>query len=356
MDDGAMDEPELLSGGNASGAVVRIGTTVRKPWSPTTPRVQDFVAALRERGIDLPRPLGRDEQGRAVSEYVPGVLAMDMGELDAELLRRVGSLVRSIHEASRGLAVPQDWPVLLPAPDAADLLCHNDLAPWNLVIDGERLVFIDADGAGPSTRLWDLAYAAVAFCRVFAGEDPEGVASRLGAFLDGYGREDAELMAALPDALGERCAAMHRMLVQARAEGTQPWASMHDDGHGAHWEGAAAFARRHRAVWQRVCARSGVRRSPEIICICGSTRFLADMRTASRDLALAGVIVLAPAELDASPTREQKAVLDELHLRKIDMADRVLVVNPGGYIGESTRREIQYAEQSGTPVSFTDPR
>lgn len=234
MDDGAMDEPELLSGGNASGAVVRIGTTVRKPWSPTTPRVQDFVAALRERGIDLPRPLGRDEQGRAVSEYVPGVLAMDMGELDAELLRRVGSLVRSIHEASRGLAVPQDWPVLLPAPDAADLLCHNDLAPWNLVIDGERLVFIDADGAGPSTRLWDLAYAAVAFCRVFAGEDPEGVASRLGAFLDGYGREDAELMAALPDALGERCAAMHRMLVQARAEGTQPWASMHDDGHGAH--------------------------------------------------------------------------------------------------------------------------
>ncbi|MFF2863052.1 hypothetical protein ACFVSX_24585 [Streptomyces rubiginosohelvolus] len=54
------------------------------------------------------------------------------------------------------------------------------------------------------------------------------------------------------------------------------------------------------------------------------------------------------------PTR-QKAALDALHLRKIDLADRVLVVNPGGYIGESTRREIAYAHAAGQPVSFTGP-
>ncbi|MET0843834.1 MAG: hypothetical protein ABWY23_08280, partial [Mycetocola sp.] len=53
---------------------------------------------------------------------------------------------------------------------------------------------------------------------------------------------------------------------------------------------------------------------------------------------------------------EQKAALDALHLRKIDLADRVLVVNPGGYVGESTRREIAYAQASCKPVSFTDPR
>ena len=47
--------------------------------------------------------------------------------------------------------------------------------------------------------------------------------------------------------------------------------------------------------------------------------------------------------------------LDALHLRKIDLADRVLVVNPGGYIGDSTSREIAYAQATDKPVSFTHP-
>lgn len=94
---------------------------------------------------------------------------------------------------------------------------------------------------------------------------------------------------------------------------------------------------------------------PEVVCICGSMRFLAEMRKVSRDLAFAGVIVLAACETADEPTSEQKAVLDALHLRKIDLADRVLIVNPGGYLGESTRREIAYAERAGKPVDFTDP-
>jgi len=79
---------------------------------------------------------------------------------------------------------------------------------------------------------------------------------------------------------------------------------------------------------------------PEIVCICGSLRFVEEMRAANRELTFAGAIVLAPGEAGEVITIEQKALLDALHLRKIDLADRVLVVNPGGYIGESTRREI----------------
>ncbi len=63
------------------------------------------------------------------------------------------------------------------------------------------------------------------------------------------------------------------------------------------------------------------------------------MREANRDLTFAGVIVVAPGEVDEAISVEQKTLLDALHLRKIDLADRVLVVNPRGYIGESTRRE-----------------
>ena len=94
---------------------------------------------------------------------------------------------------------------------------------------------------------------------------------------------------------------------------------------------------------------------PEIVCICGSTRFTEEMRAANRELTFAGVIVVAPGEPDEMVTDEQKTALDALHLRKIDLADRVLVVNPGGYVGQSTRREIAYADATGTPVSFTDP-
>lgn len=76
------------------------------------------------------------------------------------------------------------------------------------------------------------------------------------------------------------------------------------------------------------------------------------MREANRELTLSGVIVLAPGEMDGSVSDDQKAVLDALHLRKIDLVDRVLVVIPGGYVGESTSREIAYASSAGKPVSF----
>jgi hypothetical protein len=94
---------------------------------------------------------------------------------------------------------------------------------------------------------------------------------------------------------------------------------------------------------------------PEIVCICGSNRFVDEMRAANRDLTFAGAIVVAPGEADELITEEQKALLDALHLRKIDLADRVLVVNPGGYIGESTSREVAYAHAAGKPIAFTNP-
>ncbi|GIF47021.1 hypothetical protein DFJ67_2354 [Asanoa ferruginea] len=102
---------------------------------------------------------------------------------------------------------------------------------------------------------------------------------------------------------------------------------------------------------------------PEIVCICGSARFGAEMSAANRELTFAGVIVVAPGvflraedhEAAEVLTDEQKTALGALHLRKIDLADRVLVVNPGGYIGESTSREIAYARATGKPISFTDP-
>ncbi len=239
---------EALAGGNASASVVRVGDTVRKPWLPTTGRTVDYMRTLRHRGVDVPEPLGRDDAGRLVLEYVPGELAMDREPLDAELLRHVGVLVRAIHQASVGIPVPDDWDVLIPT-ERPDLLCHNDLASWNLIIDGDRLVFIDWDGAGPSTRLWDLAYAAISFGRLSPTDAPDAAARRLATFLDGYDA-DGDVRAALPRTMARRARAMLSLLRSSHEKGEEPWASMYAHGHGGHWAQTADYVAQHEQVWR----------------------------------------------------------------------------------------------------------
>lgn len=238
-----------MAGGNASGPVVRVGNTVRKPWSATAPAVTAYVDALASAGIDVPKPLGRDDAGRQVIEYVPGTLAEERLPLGVDDLARVGRMVRAIHDASAGIPIPEpgEWAGLLPAP-GADLICHNDLAPWNLIV-GERWVFIDWDASAPSTRLWDLAYAAQAFTLNDPDRDVGRASTDLAALVDGYGA-DEPLRAALPRTMGDRTAAMYDLLERSLREGFEPWATMYAEGHGAHWRTAMEYVRRHEGRWR----------------------------------------------------------------------------------------------------------
>ncbi len=87
-------EPERehpLVGGNVSGAIVRVGDTVRKPAGPWTPAVEALLGHLHAAGFGgAPRSLGLDGAGRQVLEYVPGPMAHDLPPLDAAGLYRVG--------------------------------------------------------------------------------------------------------------------------------------------------------------------------------------------------------------------------------------------------------------------------
>jgi hypothetical protein len=248
----ANDVEEPLEGGNATQGVVRVGDTVRKPWSPSTSAAVEFMAAVASAGVDVPATLGRDRAGRQVLEFVPGSPAMGR-TLSPGDLGRVGALVRAIHDGSEGFqpSEPTMWHPLLPAPAGSGptLFCHNDLAPWNLIV-GERWVFIDWDGAGPSTRLWDLAYAVQTFALNDADAVPAEAASRLAAFVDGYGA-DSGLRRRLPATMARRTSAMYEMLRSSHRGGREPWGSMYVDGHGDHWKNITRFVERHQGVWAR---------------------------------------------------------------------------------------------------------
>lgn len=110
-----------------------------------------------------------------------------------------------------------------------------------------------------------------------------------------------------------------------------------------------------------ILKRSGPR--PEVVVLCGSTRFPEAFAEASRRLGLECKIVLSVACFGHSGdlTPEQceignptKDALDLLHKQKIDLADRVLVLNVGGYIGDSTRSEIEYAEWFDKPIDYLE--
>jgi hypothetical protein len=97
---------------------------------------------------------------------------------------------------------------------------------------------------------------------------------------------------------------------------------------------------------------------PLVVCLCGSGRFREEFEQAEFSETLCGRIVLTIGCNTKDIARDidwqyLKPMLDELHLRKIDLADEVLVINPGGYIGESTAREIGYATKMNKPIRYT---
>ena len=104
----------------------------------------------------------------------------------------------------------------------------------------------------------------------------------------------------------------------------------------------------------------------KVITLCGSTRFRDEFMEAQTRLTLEGNIVISVGlfghsgdnevweDMDEGTLTRTKEMLDDMHKRKIDMADEIFVINVGGYIGSSTRSEIKYAEATGKPVRYLE--
>ncbi|HCI83034.1 MAG TPA: hypothetical protein DHV79_00090 [Lachnospiraceae bacterium] len=97
----------------------------------------------------------------------------------------------------------------------------------------------------------------------------------------------------------------------------------------------------------------------KVITLCGSTRFKDAFLEAQKRLTLEGNIVISVGLFghsgdDEVLTESIKQMLDDMHKRKIDMADEIFVINVGGYIGDSTRSEIEYAKASGKTIRYLE--
>ncbi len=186
---------EPLTGGNM-GAVHRRGGEVLRPAGPWTDRVHQLLQHFADAGIEAtPRPLGRTADGRERLTYLEGVVPaypMPQWVWAEPVLTSAGGLLRRLHDASTPLAGLADgW--RSPVRQPAEVVCHNDFAPYNLVFADGRLVgAIDWDYSSPGPRAWDLAYLAYRLVPLTSALEPGPFteaerARRLELLLSAYG-------------------------------------------------------------------------------------------------------------------------------------------------------------------------
>ncbi len=193
---------EPLQGGQQTDEILRIGDRVHRtnqPWSPAVRVLLDHLKTA-EPGI-APESFGLDEQGRDVISFVEGEVGhyplSDHMRSDESLVK-TAELIRHFHDAATELAgrVDLPWARVEPGSGQREVICHNDLAPYNTIYqEGVPGVIFDFDHAGPGSRLRDITLAVYRFvplstdarCRTFGWDTPPDRSERLTRFLEAYG-------------------------------------------------------------------------------------------------------------------------------------------------------------------------
>lgn len=202
-----------LVGGWVTERVVRIGATVRRPAGKNSKFVAELLRHLEEAGFNCaPRFLGYDDQGRETLTFIEGNVPSDCRSIiwtDDQIAASM-QLLRRLHDQTAGSEIA----------DRAEVVCHNDYGPWNLLWRQERPVaIIDFDNAAPGARLDDLGYAAWKHLNLGLVELPVAEQRRrLSLLATSYGSEpNTELLAAI-GAAQERM----RRLIESAPHGTEP--------------------------------------------------------------------------------------------------------------------------------------
>lgn len=252
---------EALIGGNMNPLVVRVGDHVRRAGGPWTSTVHRFLRHLRAAGfVDGPMPVSIEDDGTEVLTFIPGraLLATDAVSLSLAELTTIGALCGRFHRASLSYVGSEDDNWNRTSSDVGGpwrIVCHNDLAPWNLIARPDGWGLIDWDFASPGRPEWDLAWAIHTLVPTFpdVGVPDKLVVERMLAFWRGYeqlGILDVELDRTV-DTIVERLASEVNRLRTESAAGSPAYIKLVEDGHLAVWEGALAFVRDRLPRWKQ---------------------------------------------------------------------------------------------------------
>lgn len=235
--------------------VVRVGGTVRRKPGFWTPAVHALLRHLEVAGFEhSPRVLGIDSRGREILTYVEGETGPSTleGIRSDKLLVAVAQLVRRYHDAVSSFQPPADaaWQITVGAPTSGDIICHNDLAPWNTIFrEGQPVAFIDWDFAAPGTREWDLAYALWRYVPLYPDEEefgsPRERGRRMTLFCRAYGYDNPM---GLVSTIEQRQQVLYDTLETWGKAGVPGFAEMWRDGHGNGILRDIEYLRRHREM------------------------------------------------------------------------------------------------------------
>ncbi|GAA3143745.1 aminoglycoside phosphotransferase family protein [Planomonospora alba] len=253
-----MVERVLLKGG--VNEVLRVGETVHRPTGPWSPAVHGLLRHLERRGFrGAPRLHGVTEDGLEVLDFIPGRVSdypLTPEAASGEALESAAELLRAYHDATAEYVAGHETGWMSPALPPAEVILHNDYAPYNCVLDGTRVVgIIDFDTAAPGPRLWDVAYAVHRWAQV--GDPDAGTgcgtaeeqAVRARVFCDRYGL-DAAGRGALVDTVAARLGALVEFMHAQAAAGVEAFRRHIEEGHDTLYRNDIAYLGERRAAFE----------------------------------------------------------------------------------------------------------
>ena len=254
-----MNEKEIpLAGGNVNLGVVRVGDTVRRATTKTSPTVHQFLLHLEEKGFaGCPRFWGIDEKGREILSFLEGETGTPAYIWQAEApVIAAAKLLRSYHDATLDFAKndSMNWGITYPDASRHEVICHNDFAPYNFIFrDQVPVAVIDFDLVGPGPRLRDIAYTSYWLTPLSFGSDDlqrlteldiQNGSKRLHLFCETYGiRADKPLF----DMVHEVLSFMGDKEQVEKVLGLESTLKLEREGHLAHWQKEALAFRENRA-------------------------------------------------------------------------------------------------------------
>lgn len=259
---------EPLSGGHLTASVTRRGEAVRRTAGPWAPAVHAWLAHLAATTPGIaPAPLGLDpDRTTELVTYIPGEVPLSDPPpaylWRDDTLAAVARLIRRFHDAAKSFQTPSraTWSPAAAYPGGGQVICHNDLAPWNTVFrDEQPTAFIDWDLAAPGPRLWDVVFSLWHFVPLYGDPDtdPFGVdmfeprAARTRLFCDAYGLADR---GDVVDMLAKRQRAVYDAFKSGHAAGDPAYVRLWEMGAGDGIERQIGYVARHRGELEHALA------------------------------------------------------------------------------------------------------